>query len=65
MMMVAVDLEPIGMDGDQHIGCHYQKFQAHSHNAVISRAVLQIENCDALAASRLMTLLCKFCLRIN
>jgi len=27
-------------------------------NAVISRAVLQIENCDALAASRLITLLC-------
>ncbi|MDU9765444.1 hypothetical protein RGC28_08275, partial [Helicobacter pylori] len=26
-------------------------------NAAISRAVLQIENCDALAASRLMTLL--------
>lgn len=26
-------------------------------NTVISRAILQIENCDALAASRLMTLL--------
>jgi len=29
-------------------------------NAVISRAVLQIENCDALDASRLMTLLSEF-----
>lgn len=31
-------------------------------NAVISRAGLQIENCDALAASRLITLLNYGCL---
>ena len=33
-------------------------FQTSECNAVISRAVLQIENCDAIDASRLITLLC-------
>jgi hypothetical protein len=48
---------PVGVPSKLLDSGYIMVLQSNEYNAVISRAVLPIENCDALAASRLMTLL--------